>query len=400
MVEAHDGLGVPLRLHNLLLAMAGRLDDSALSEARELVARSRLDEAAELTAGALIAGKIPVRSVEQRELALILEMSRSDATLVDEVLIDENEPDVSHRFTGENEPERGIADALDRALQVLPDLRSVHAVWRNTPAGSVPGPLPQRVVLVEIGPEGHPPAVAFRVDTALRRVGIRSVVEVTGPGADRTGYYKHAMTSANRAWHAGTAPSGGQAPSVPPPAKAASHAPAPVASAPAPAEASKPRHELADDRRTPEPPAPVEHRTEEVQRPDPAPEPAPVGKAEPPAITAARQEALSHQAEYSSGVESTTDMSSAEVAQLRRALAEDPETGRAIASAKLPGGDVVELPELDLNDPKLSDRDRKLLRELHAELAQRERAEAARLRLNGAGRGPENRRWVDGFSGA
>ncbi|AXB45722.1 hypothetical protein [Amycolatopsis albispora] len=393
MVEAHDGLGVPLRLHNLLLAMAGRLDDSALSEARELVARSRLDEAAELTAGALIAGKIPVRSVEQRELALILEMSRSDATLVDEVLIDENEPEISHRFTGENEPERGIADALDRALQVLPDLRSVHAVWRNTPAGSVPGPLPQRVVLVEIGPEGHPPAVAFRVDTALRRVGIRSVVEVTGPGADRTGYYKHAMTSANRAWHAGTAPSGGQAPSVPPaPPKAASHAPAPVATA-----ESKPRHELADDRR-PEPP--VEHRTEEVQRPEPAPEPAPVGKAEPPAITAARQEALSHQAEYSSGVESTTDMSSAEVAQLRRALAEDPETGRAIASAKLPGGDVVELPELDLNDPKLSDRDRKLLRELHAELAQRERAEAARLRLNGAGRGGENRRWVDGFSGA
>ncbi|MGA6165700.1 hypothetical protein [Amycolatopsis magusensis] len=397
MVEAHDGLGVPLRLHNLLLAMAGRLDDSALSEARELVARSRLDEAAELTAGALIAGKIPVRSVEQRELALILEMSRSDATLVDEVLIDENEPDITHRFTGENEPERGIADALDRALQVLPDLRSVHAVWRNTPAGSVPGPLPQRVVLVEIGPEGHPPAVAFRVDTALRRVGIRSVVEVTGPGADRTGYYKHAMTSANRAWHAGTAPSGAQAPSAvsAAPAKASAHSPVPVASA----ESSKPRHELVDDR-LPEPPV-EQQRAEVVQRPEPAPEPAPVGKAEPPAITAARQEALSHQAEFGSGVESTTDMSSAEVAQLRRALAEDHETGRAIASAKLPGGDVVELPELDLNDPKLSDRDRKLLRELHAELAQRERAEAARLRLNGAGRGGEgNRRWVDGFSGA
>jgi hypothetical protein len=57
--SAGDGLAVPLRLHNLLLALAGRTDDSALSEARELVARSHLDEAAELTAGTLIAGGSP-----------------------------------------------------------------------------------------------------------------------------------------------------------------------------------------------------------------------------------------------------------------------------------------------------------------------------------------------------
>ncbi|RZQ65421.1 hypothetical protein [Amycolatopsis suaedae] len=394
MVEAHDGLGVPLRLHNLLLAMAGRLDDSALSEARELVARSRLDEAVELTAGALIAGRIPVRAVEQRELALILEMSRSDATLVDEVIIDEAEPAVTHRFSAENEPERGIADALDRAIQVLPDLRSVHAVWRNTPAGSVPGPLPQRVVLVEIGPDGHPPAVAFRVDTALRRAGIRSVVEVTGPGAERTGYYEQGLASANLAWHSGSRPNAGSGggPSMPrhvsdsgaAPAHALMEAEAPTTPAP-PAQPAPAVAVPTPTQSAPPPPPPSDDTTPVKKNPAPPPPPAETPEPEP-------------RVNY---VDTTADMSSAEVAQLRRALAEDSETGKAIASAKLGAdGEVVELPELDLNDPNLSERDRKLLRELHAELAQRERAEAARIRMNnGSGRGGD-RRWVDGFSGA
>ena len=209
MVEVHDGppmdgFSVPLRLHNLLLALAGRIDDSALTEARELIARAHIDEAVELTTGTLIAGRIPVSSVEQRELALVLEMSRSDATLANDLLVDEAEPVNTHRFSGENSPEFGIAEALDRTLQVLPDVRSVHAVWRNTPAGSVPGALPQRVVLVELGPEGNPPAVAFRVDTALRRAGIHSVVEVSGPGVAHSEYHQAASAAASPAWVTGS----------------------------------------------------------------------------------------------------------------------------------------------------------------------------------------------------
>jgi hypothetical protein len=96
-------------------------------------------------------------------------------------------------------------------------------------------------------------------------------------------------------------------------------------------------------------------------------------------------------------VEATTDLTSAEVAQLRAALAEDPEKGKAIASAVVGSGEVVEIPELDLNDPQLSERDRQLLRELHAELAERERAE---VRTNGSSGSEDNPRWVDGFSGA
>ncbi|WP_410666173.1 hypothetical protein [Amycolatopsis sp. lyj-84] len=374
MVEVHDGppmdgFSVPLRLHNLLLALAGRIDDSALTEARELIARAHIDEAVELTTGTLIAGKIPVSSSEQRELALVLEMSRSDATLANDLLVEEDESVLTHRFTGENTPEFGLAEALDRTLQVLPDVRSVHAVWRNTPAGSVPGALPQRVVLVEIGPEGNPPAVAFRVDTALRRAGIRSVVEVAGPGVARSAYHQAASSAASPVWVTGSTHSSDfRSEPVTPPA-----APAP---APEPAKEQPSRHGLrpvgSGGHEPAEPIAPVVPIVQQV--------PAPVSPPPPPEPAPPRKSRAETRAER------TADLTPAEVAQLRQALKEDPEKGREIASGKPSMHEVVELPALDLDDPSLSERDRALLRELHAELAERERAEAAKIRLNGASR--------------
>jgi len=381
-----DGFAVPLRLHNLLLALAGRLDDSALSEARELTARARLDEAAELTTGALIAGRLPVRESEQHELGLVLELSRSDATLADHLTVNDAEADngILHHFTGDNHPEQGIADALDRTLQVLPDLRSVHAVWRNTPAGSVPGPLPQRVVLVEIGPEGNPPAAAYRVDAALRRAGIRAVVEVTGPGAEPQRYHEQALATATAVWLAGTSASSSG------PKRAAKPAAVPSSSG---------RHVAADSAKHEEPappPAPVAEVSAPEPEPEPAPEPPPAPKAGPGHMFGPREESPAE-----TRAENTMDLTSAEVAQLRAALAESPEKGKAIASATIGPGEVIEIPELDLDDPQLSERDRQLLRELHAELAERERAEAAKVRMNGSsGSGEDNPRWVDGFSGA
>ena len=373
MVEVHDGppmdgFSVPLRLHNLLLALAGRIDDSALTEARELIARAHIDEAVELTTGTLIAGRIKVSSAEQRELALVLEMSRSDATLANDLLVDEAELVFTHRFTGENAPEFGIAEALDRTLQVLPDVRSVHAVWRNTPAGSVPGALPQRVVLVELGPEGNPPAVAFRVDTALRRAGIHSVVEVSGPGVARSEYHQAAASAASPAWVTGSASSTASYRSEP--VKPS------VPASPEPVVESGSRHSMRSAA-TAEPVAPV---VPIVSPPPPPPSPPPVEPRKPRSETRA---------------ERTADLSPAEVAQLRQALAEDPEKGREIAAGKPSMQEVVELPALDLDDPSLSERDRALLRELHAELAERERAEAAKMRLNGASRsGGEQRGWT------
>jgi hypothetical protein len=381
MVEVHDGppmdgFSVPLRLHNLLLALAGRIDDSALTEARELIARAHIDEAVELTTGTLIAGQIPVSSTEQRELALVLEMSRSDATLANDLLVDETEPVNTHRFTGENSPEFGIAEALDRTLQVLPDVRSVHAVWRNTPAGSVPGALPQRVVLVELGPEGNPPAVAFRVDTALRRAGIHSVVEVSGPGVAHSEYHQAASAAASPAWVTGSATSSTSAYRPEPVAK-----PSAPAAAPEPVAESGSRHSMRSSATTTALPEPVAPVVPIVSPPPPPPAP------EPP------RKARSERAE--TRAERTADLTPAEVAQLRQALAEDPEKGREIAAGKPSMHEVVELPALDLDDPSLSERDRALLRELHAELAERERAEAAKMRLNGASRsGGDQRGWT------
>ncbi|WP_410563694.1 hypothetical protein [Amycolatopsis sp. cmx-4-61] len=372
MVEVHDGppmdgFSVPLRLHNLLLALAGRIDDSALTEARELIARAHIDKAVELTTGTLIAGRIPVSSAEQRELALVLEMSRSDATLANDLLVDETEPVNTHRFSGENAPEFGIAEALDRTLQVLPDVRSVHAVWRNTPAGSVPGALPQRVVLVELGPEGNPPAVAFRVDTALRRAGIHSVVEVSGPGVAHSEYHQAASAAASPAWVTGSTTSSSSS-YRPEPAK-----PAPPVT-PEPVAESGSRHSMRSSSTTTAPAEPVAPVVPIVS--PPAPEPPRKARAETRA-------------------ERTADLTPAEVAQLRQALAEDPEKGREIAAGKPSMHEVVELPALDLDDPSLSERDRALLRELHAELAERERAEAAKMRLNGASRsGGDQRGWT------
>lgn len=88
--------------------------------------------------------------------------------------------------------------------------------------------------------------------------------------------------------------------------------------------------------------------------------------------------------------EATTELTKEEVAQLRAAIAEDPEKGRQIAGMSRRGDGVVELPELDLDDPQLSERDRQLLRELHAELAERERAEAAKSQRNGS-----EQRWTE-----
>lgn len=324
MVEVNEnssmeGFSVPLRLQNLLLALAGRIDDTALTEARELIAHAHLDEAVELVTGTLIAGRIPVNSGEQCELALVLEMSRSDATLVDGLVVDESDRDESHRFIDDNGPEFGVAEALERSLQVLPDVRAVHAVWRTTPAGSVPGPMPQRIVLVEIGPEGNPPAVAFRVDTALRRAGIRSVVEVSPPGAKMPGYQNAAWTASTPVWVTGN----------------------PTRQDFQPFE-SKPSPVVKQD----DPPSRHGLRTAPPVQVAPAAPAAPVTPMVP--VVQPVEQVRETRAER------TADLTPEEVAQLRRALAEDPEKGHEIVSGKPSLYEVVELPTLDLDDPSLS----------------------------------------------
>jgi len=194
--DVATGDGLPDRLHDILLRMAGRVDDDALTSARELVAIAESDRAVELLVGCLIAGGVPVTPAENGQLRSLLDQSRSDPSLADRLKVRDTWYAPPHRFSYEPDAGEGIGAALAPVVDFLIGVQSVHAVWRVTPAGATPGAVPQRVVLVEIGPDGFAPATAYRIGQALETAGIRAVVEVLKTGADRSDYHRLAASDA------------------------------------------------------------------------------------------------------------------------------------------------------------------------------------------------------------
>lgn len=467
MVNGREGQSPALRMHDLLLALAGRIDDSALGDARRLSVQARLDEAAELVAGTLVAGRIPVRSGEKAVLVGLIHGTGSDADYVQRVAVDDGAAAagwVAHRFSADGSPEAGVRDAVAPVRALLPGIRAVHAVWRNTVAGSVPGPMPQRLVLVEVGADGSAPATAFRVEAALRRSGITAAVEVASPASGWTAYQEQALRAAVRI-DTGTvaapvaetespvpdsgdttvmrdepAPAPAPAPEPEPEAEPQTVASVPQTPAaeprtvvtaavpsPAPAPAPEPEPEPEPEMAVEEPPEP---RTT-VSEPDLGPEPGfepptvvyPVGAAvatevrteaappEPDGYQAAQRHDLAPgelfwpQAEAPApqteprlatdgrpSGESTADLSRAEVRRLRerllaeRAAAHDGQDAQDAQDSQWEQADADPGDRIDVPapaDPHLSDRDRLMLRELHEELAKRERDQAAHVRLNG-----------------
>ncbi|QFZ16287.1 hypothetical protein [Saccharothrix syringae] len=381
----NDGVGLPVRLHDLLLALAGRVDDDALTQARELLAVAELDRAVEFLVGCLLAGRIPVSPEERREVGGLLAEVRSDPSLADRLFAVEQVPVPRHRFTAESDPADGLGEVLGKTLSALPDVRGVRATWRSSPAGATPGPLPQRVVLVDVGPAGFAPATAYRVDTVLRRAGIRAAVEVLTVGTPLGEYHAAATTTAREVFF----PSGSTVPEPPPDATTwfdgdvRDQAPV-VEPAPVPADnqtGSKFRRARVEsyEGAQPFPPKPVKRlpvrdQAEEERRPPvaepPAVEPVVV---EPPVgapVTAPVDErpepveepviALAPLPDEHplSRSEVTTELGPDDLAALQAALAD----GQAPAAVHLP-------PTVDA---KLSDRERALLQQLHEELAQRE----------------------------
>lgn len=460
-MDVHEGVALPLRLHNVLLALSGRLDDTALGEARQLAARALFDEAAELIVGALAAGRIAVRSDERRELIEVLGHSGADTALADLLSVNDAEVDagIEHRFSAADLPDEGVAGAIEPVTRLLPDIRQVHAVWRNTVAGSVPGPMPQRLLLVEVGPEGSAPATAYRMDVALRRAGIRAVVEVGAPGSPWSGYHHAAFAAAVPVKPAVsvpvsyTEPAPERAPVVfsepesepePAPEPEPEPAPEPVASEPEPEPVPEPEAERQPEVETPAQPAsaayapvdfasyaepaqpaeppPAAEPPPEPPPPEPEPvasEPAPPAAAQPaepepaepepePAAAAAAPETPWEQhpqsdawgeqekedlapgelfwprsdTEPETRAESTADLTASEVGQLRAALRKGHQDDATSAERRVQR-EAVEFPAGEGDQHALNDRDRELLRELHAELAKREREQAAQVRLNG-----------------
>jgi hypothetical protein len=193
---------LPIRIHDLLLSLAGRLDDDALADARQMLASAELDRSLEFVAGCLVAGRVVLSKTQHHDLESLFADTYLDPSVVDRVAVREPAPPARHRFAvgpvEGREPDRGVADAVRPVLDVLPDVRSVWCVWRLSPAGPVSGPVPHRVVLVGVGPGGFAPATAYRVEYALRRAGIRASVEVLVDGNQPTEYHQEAMRCARQ----------------------------------------------------------------------------------------------------------------------------------------------------------------------------------------------------------
>ncbi|RLK59921.1 hypothetical protein [Actinokineospora cianjurensis] len=191
------GVALPIRVHDLLLVFAGRLDDDALADARELLASAEVDRALELIAGCLVAGPVGVGKGERDELLSLFAAANADPTVVERLRLVEPDLMTRHRFAAGKVDgigaEQGVSDAINRVLDALPDIRAVWAVWRLTPAGAATGAVPHRVILIGVGPTGSAAATAYRVEHALRRAGLTASVEVLRDGTEPTDYHHTAM---------------------------------------------------------------------------------------------------------------------------------------------------------------------------------------------------------------
>ena len=375
-VGARPGMALPIRVHDLLLGFAGRIDDDALADARELLASAELDRALEFLVGCLVAGRVAINSVQRAEIDMLFGQVYLDSSVVSRLVVDDTAAMVRHKFGGgaiNGEPAgHGVAEAARRVLDVLPDVRSVWAVWRLTPSGAVSGPVPHRVVLVGVGPAGFAPATAYRLENALRRAGIRASVEVLRDGTDAPDYHHAAMQYASQV------PFARQAPTNPAPVRARAAAPSiapPPAPQPAPAAMSRPDFS-APGRRA---------RIEQPAEPPPPALPAAVSTPEPPAPAPAP---------------SVPEPDISDTAQMaRQARTDAPDD--PLASAKPParpqpqqqpqsGSWLTSLPESTSSKPQhtngssapgagdesLSDQEKNLLRQLQEELARREQEES------------------------
>jgi hypothetical protein len=183
------------RLHDVLLGLAGRLDDDALTSVREMVAVEDDAEAAELLSGCLLAGGIGLTGEERAVLRPWFVAARVDSDLLGLLPADAGALSRSvHRFAP-TAGGRAPGLPLARAARRLPGVVAVRESWRVTPAGSAPGPVPHRVVLVETAGPDDCDHVVHHLAHAARSLDDTSV-EVFPSGAVLPAYHREALAAA------------------------------------------------------------------------------------------------------------------------------------------------------------------------------------------------------------
>lgn len=352
MVDVAEGAGPVDRLHNLLLAMTGRVDDDGINSARELLGIGQPDAAAEFLTGCLLAGRIPVTSSEQYHLRRVLDETRSTHTLADRVHVVDSLPSDEHRFGEPAEDDADLVAALESVTGRLQGVRGLWCASRTTPAGASYGAVPRRILLAEVSPEGSTTAVAYQLIEALRRAGINCSVDVFDSGAELPEYHREALAAAHRV-----------------------RLDAPAAK---PAE---------------------RHRTEEAQRPVTRERPAPREDAQRPAERPAEEQRTAEPQRRAAPAEperaAEPERSIPQPAQPVSQPEHEQAVAQAAAAAAAAEANAMRVPPAV--DAKLTDRERNLLRKLHEELAQREQDRSETRRPNGASNGEEG--WTSTMPG-
>jgi hypothetical protein len=186
-----------LTTHELLLALAGRVDDDLLGIGRELAAIGEDPQAVELLAAALVADRavLPpwireavVAAARSRHVEIDVEGGLPAAVAEDRT---------AHRFQADALPAGLITDTVRRVPPRNLAGCTIRLTWRLTPAGAAPGPLPHPVLLVELpGPSTSAEVLAYRLSSVLDRAGMPSSVEAYGAADALPAYHVEALRNA------------------------------------------------------------------------------------------------------------------------------------------------------------------------------------------------------------
>ncbi|TQM35783.1 hypothetical protein [Pseudonocardia cypriaca] len=249
--------------HDLLLALAGRVDDDLLRWARELVALGEDARAVEMLTASLVAARAVLPPQVRSALVAAARTARTDLGPAAALPPPQPETGTEHRFAAPRHDDPVAGAVRDFPARPLTGC-SVLLARRLTPAGAAPGPLPHPVVVVRVHDHTRRADVlAYQLGAALERAGAPASVEVLPANGPAPAYHAAALQAAvelrsevtdDRPWR----PAPQAQPQLAPPVER--HAFAPPADRPPRRFVPEP-HPLA-----PEPPAPsARYRSEPVR---------------------------------------------------------------------------------------------------------------------------------------